>query len=175
MNVLQDFVGVFCGASGKEENDLFKPAYSLGVELAHKKLNILYGGGTNGCSKALLDGVISVDKTLMTAVVLENEVENIKNIGIKIHKVKNIEKRKIFILTHCKKIFIMAGGLGTLDELASSLALKQAGIYNGEIIIFDPSNFWGFLDQGIKLMLENKLISKQDSQLYQRLTSLEFI
>jgi uncharacterized protein (TIGR00730 family) len=148
-------------------------AFSLGARLAALGYRIMYGGGTEGLSKALVKGIISHDLSSVTAVVQKHEIEPIRLMGINCHEVGSVSERKDFILNKAHKIFILPGGLGTLDEAAYAIMCKKTGYYSGDIFLLDFLGYWAFLDDVLKKMASHKFIDRNDGSLYVRIQSVE--
>ncbi|MDR1032043.1 MAG: LOG family protein [Holosporales bacterium] len=169
------FVGVFCGASSIDAQPLRQEAFSLGAKLASLGCKIFYGGGTKGLSEALLERVISHDHNSITAVVQKHELDLVKSTGITCHEVASVSERKDFILSKSEKVFILPGGLGTLDELAYCVLRKQSGEYAGDIILVDSTGYWAFLDDVFEKMASYGFIKQSDRGLYKRISGLDDI
>ncbi|MDR1366025.1 MAG: LOG family protein [Holosporales bacterium] len=169
------FVGIFCGASNADTRLLEQEAFSLGTKLASQDYKILYGGGTQGLSGALLEGAISYDLNSIIAVVQKHELDLIKSTGITCHQVASVSERKDFILSKSEKIFILPGGLGTFDELAYCVLCKQSGEYAGDIILIDFGGYWAFLDDVFEKMASYRFIKQSDRGLYKRISNLDDI
>ena len=168
-------VGVFCGASNTDAQLLRQEAFSLGAKLTSQSCKIFYVGGTQGLSGALLEGAISCNLNSIIAVVQKHELDLVKSTGIACHEVASISERKNFILSESEKIFILPGGLGTLDELAYCVLCKQSGRYSGDIILVDSGGYWAFLDNVSEKMASYKFIKQSDKGLYKRISSLDDI
>ncbi len=137
-------VTVFCSARNAIAGHHLKCAHDLGLAIARDNKTLIYGGGANGMmgqvARACFEEggeVIGVIPKFLT------EWEGNDNTIITrtiITETMNERKRILSLLTD--GFIIMAGGIGTLEEFAEVLALKNLHRHELPIIILDPDNYW---------------------------------
>lgn len=82
--------------------------------------------------------------------------------------------RKVMFVKYSQGFVVMPGGFGTLDELMEALTLIQTNKIGRFPIVLVGSKFWGGLFEWFKgTLLENKLISEEDLELYRVVDTAE--
>jgi hypothetical protein len=148
-------VAVFCGSkSGK--NPLFiDHATQLGILLAKKNINIIYGGGSVGIMGAVANAamqnkgvVIGVIPQLLVA--WEQQHNDISELIV----VENMHVRKRMIYEKSDAVIILAGGNGTLDELFETITWNTLKIHEKKIFILNTAGFYNHLLHHLDKMFE---------------------
>ena len=136
-------VCVFASSSSRIDAGYLDLASELGSLLAKARIDVVFGGGGVGLMGKLADAVINCNGKI-TGVI----PHFMKEAGWDHHAVKDMiitddmsgRKRKMFALSDA--VIALPGGLGTLEELAEALTLKQLGLFNRPIIILDAMDFY---------------------------------
>ena len=75
--------------------------------------------------------------------------------------------RKVMFVKYTQGFVVLPGGLGTLDELFESITLIQTKKIKRIPIILVGTKFWkGLVDWIKSVLIENKMISKEDLDLF---------
>ena len=72
---------------------------------------------------------------------------------------KNMHKRKMRMFKESKIIFVLPGGVGTLDEFFEVLTWAQLKIHEKKIILINYKNYWNQLLCLFNHMIENNFLS----------------
>lgn len=180
----------FFGSARLEKESKY---YNLAKELAYKCVQanfcVISGAGGGIMEAANLGGRLAGEELEKRGLLKEGEKET-RSVGFNIflpfeQKVndfvgynmtfKSLAIRKMALIEKSLAFVIFPGGFGTLDELLEVLTLKQLGFKNVPIFVVGKS-FWQGFDEFIKdSLLRLKLISPQDTQLYELSDDLDFI
>ena len=80
----------------------------------------------------------------------------------KFYTVKTLSNRKKIMINRSDAFLILPGGFGTLDELLEVLTLKQLGLNNKPIIIFNIHGFWNPLKKFFLFMKKEGFVKHKD-------------
>jgi uncharacterized protein (TIGR00730 family) len=136
-------VAVFCG-SHLGNNKLFaQHAEEIGLILAHKSVQLIYGGGTNGLMGIVANTVLK-NKGSVTGVIpsLLNEKESQHSLLTTLHIVEDMHTRKKMMYELSDAAIILPGGYGTMDELFEMITWNQLNIHNKKIVLLNSDNYY---------------------------------
>ncbi|HYJ63731.1 MAG TPA: TIGR00730 family Rossman fold protein [Parafilimonas sp.] len=139
-------VAVFCG-SHLGNNKLFaQHAEEIGLILAHKNVQLIYGGGTNGLMGIVANTVLK-NKGNVTGVIpsLLNEKESQHSLLTTLHIVEDMHTRKKMMYELSDAAIILPGGYGTMDELFEMITWNQLNIHNKKIVLLNSDNYYDSL------------------------------
>jgi len=121
-------IGVFCGSSIGSKEVFGQKAEELGLLMAEKKIDLIFGGGKVGLMGIIADSTMSKGGKaigIMPTALLEKEVGH-KGLDEMI-VVNNMSDRKNQINDLSDAFIAMPGGFGTLDEVMEVLTYFQLG------------------------------------------------
>jgi uncharacterized protein (TIGR00730 family) len=131
-------VTVFCGSSPGVDPAYIESARELGLGLAERGMNLVFGGGNVGLmgqvAGAALDGGAHVTGVIPDFL-RQREVEFPGLSSLIVTDSMHTRKRRLFALADA--FVVMPGGLGTFDETMEILTWKQLGQHNKPIILCD--------------------------------------
>ena len=152
-------VAVFCGSrTGK--NKLFaKHAEEIGLILAQKNIQLIYGGGANGLMGVVADTVLKNNgKVIGVIPSLLNEKEPQHDKLTTLHVVEDMHTRKKMMYELSDAAIILPGGYGTLDELFEMITWNQLNIHNKKIVLMNSDGYYDSLIAHLeKMQSENFL------------------
>tara|TARA_B100001750_G_C15246512_1_gene465601 strand:+ start:116 stop:661 length:546 start_codon:yes stop_codon:yes gene_type:complete len=154
-------VTVYCSSSNKIDKSYFNIAKKLGVYLAQKKINLIYGGGSNGLMGAISESVVS-NKGYVIGII-PSFLKTKENINYNLNKlvvVNTMAKRKKLLFDKGDAFIVLPGGIGTLEELSETTSWLNLGLHKKPIIIFNYKNFWDPLIKMLKKMNNKKFLDK---------------
>ncbi|MBR1799632.1 MAG: TIGR00730 family Rossman fold protein [Bacteroidales bacterium] len=154
-------VAVFCG-SGMPNNPLFKQDASLlGEAIAKMGHTLVYGGSNLGLmgavsAAALNDGgtVVGVIPTLFGKEVIASQKVS------RLVEVSSMSERKDYMVYNSDAFIVLAGGIGTLDELSEVMVGNQLGLIEKPVIVLNSCGFYNHLMQQMDLMKTEGLLHK---------------
>jgi len=137
---------VFCGSrTGK--NKLFaKHAEEVGLLLAEKNVQLIYGGGRNGLMGIVADTVLK-NKGKVVGVIpsLLNEKEHQHEFLTALHIVEDMHTRKKMMYELSDAAIILPGGFGTMDELFEIITWNQLNIHDKTIVLLNSDGYYNNL------------------------------
>ena len=152
-------VAVFCG-SHIGSNKLFaQHAEEIGLVLAQKNIQLIYGGGTNGLMGIVANTVLKNSGTVIGVIPsLLNEKERQHSTLTTLHIVEDMHTRKKLMYDLCDAAIILPGGYGTMDELFEMITWNQLNIHNKKIILLNSDNYYDNLLAHFDNMQEEKFL-----------------
>lgn len=150
-------VTVFCASSPKVKPAYLAEAACLAEELVKANCRIVYGGGAVGLMGYLANRALELNgqvRGIIPHFMVEVEWEH-KGVRDMVH-VDDMAERKKLLVKDSDAIVVLAGGIGTLEELFEVLSLKKLGQITQPIILV---NTGGFFDPLIKML--EKLVDEQ--------------
>ena len=111
-------VTIYCSSSNRINKKFFKIAYNLGKYLSFKKINLIYGGGSNGLMGEIAR-TMQQNGSFITGIIpkfLETE-ENMNKKANKLIVVKDMAKRKKLLFEKGDAFIVLPGGPGNVVTL----------------------------------------------------------
>ncbi|WP_430811669.1 MULTISPECIES: TIGR00730 family Rossman fold protein [unclassified Carboxylicivirga] len=150
-------VSVFCASSPKVDTCYFDAAEGLAEALVKAGLGVVYGGGGLGLMGALADRALALGgkvKGIIPHFMVEVEWEH-KEVKDMLH-VQDMAERKKMLVSESDAVVVLAGGVGTLEELFEVLSAKKLGQITHPIILVNTKGFFNpLLDMLQKMIDEN--------------------
>ncbi|HVX25129.1 MAG TPA: TIGR00730 family Rossman fold protein [Parafilimonas sp.] len=154
-------VAVFC-ASHVGKNKLFaQHAEEVGLILAQKNIQLIYGGGKNGLMGIVANTVLKNNgKAIGVIPSLLNEKERQHEMLTALHIVEDMHARKKMMYELSDAAIILPGGYGTMDELFEMITWNQLNIHNKKIVLLNADSYYDHLIAQIeKMQSEDFLLS----------------
>ncbi|MBO4233527.1 TIGR00730 family Rossman fold protein [Riemerella anatipestifer] len=168
-------VSIFGSARLKEDD----PYYQMTVDIAKKITELGFGVITGGGPGIMEAGNRGAFESNGKSIGLNIELPFEQHFNPYISKDYNITfdyffVRKVMFVKYSQGFIVMPGGFGTLDELSEALTLIQTHKIGRFPIVLVGSKFWsGLLDWFKNTLLENKLISPEDLNLFRVVDTAE--
>ena len=134
----------------------------LGAELAKRGHTLVFGGGANGLMGAAARGVTKVGGEIIGISPKFFDVD-----GVLYDKctefiyTETMQERKHLLVTKSDGFIVMPGGPGTFDELFETLSLRQLGIHNKPIAVFNIDGYFDPLGQMLKNAYDGNFMTKE--------------
>lgn len=127
---------------------------SLGVELAARGLQLVYGGAHRGLMGTLADSVLAAGGRVVGVIPQALVDLEIAHRGLtELHVVHTMHQRKAMMFELADAFVVAPGGLGTLEEAFEQLTGIQLHAHSKPIVFLDVDGFWGplevFLDHSV--------------------------
>ena len=138
----------------------------LGEELAKRGHTLVFGGGANGLMGAAARGVTKVGGEIIGISPKFFDVD-----GVLYDKctefiyTETMQERKHLLVTKSDGFIVMPGGPGTFDELFETLSLRQLGIHNKPIAVFNIDGYFDPLGQMLKNAYDGNFMTEEILQL----------
>ncbi len=139
-------VAVFCGSKPGNNSLYVRHAEELGLLLAQKNIQLVYGGGKNGLMGIVADAVLK-NKGKVTGVLpsLLSDKEHQHDALTTLHIVETMHERKKMMYELCDAAIILPGGYGTMDELFEMITWNQLSIHDKTIVLLNSDGYYDSL------------------------------
>ena len=134
----------------------------LGEELAKRGHTLVFGGGANGLMGAAARGATKAGGEILGISPKFFDVD-----GVLYDKctefiyTETMQERKHLLVTKSDGFIVMPGGPGTFDELFETLSLRQLGIHNKPIAVFNIDGYFDPLGQMLKNAYDGNFMTKE--------------
>lgn len=136
-------VCVFASSSSRTDNEYVQAASELGALFARAGMNVIYGGGGIGLMGVLADAVIGNGGSITGVIPSFMNDEGWGHPYVKEMIVTtDMGDRKRNMFSRADAVVALPGGIGTLEELAEAITLKQLGLFMGPVVILNTLNFY---------------------------------
>ena len=134
---------VFCGASSGRDPRYTDVAVAVGMELARRGIELVYGGGRLGLMGAVADAALAAGGRV-TGVIPSGLVDReLAHGGVtELRIVSTLHERKAVMAELSDAFVALPGGLGTLEELAEVLSWAQLGLHAKPVGALDVAGFF---------------------------------
>jgi uncharacterized protein (TIGR00730 family) len=139
-------VSVFCGSSEGNDTEIVHQAAELGVELAKRNINLVYGGAKVGLMGKVADSVLQNKGKVIGVIPSFLKSKEIFHDRIdELIIVESMHERKMRMSELADGIIALPGGFGTLEELFEMVTWGQLGLHKKPIGILNVSGFFNDL------------------------------
>jgi len=154
---------VFCGSASGNHPVYSEVAQELGALLGFNNHTLVYGGGNIGLMGIVADSTLQAGGKVIGAIpdfLVKREVAHSQLTELIV--VDSMHERKKKMADISDAFIAMAGGWGTLDELAEILTWRQLGLINQPIGILNTKEFFTPLLQSMTKMVEEGFLRKDN-------------
>lgn len=149
------------------DKEMIEVSKQIGKTLAKRGHNLIFGGGKNGLLGVIAKEV-NYNKGKTTGIILnDSDMETFvyKDCTTLISK-ENMSVRKLYMEINCDGFIILPGGIGTLDEFFEILVLKNKGIINKPIVVFNYDNFFDDMFLFMKKIVNKNMMNDKVFELF---------
>jgi len=152
-------VCVFASSSSRTDNEYVQAASELGALFARAGMNVIYGGGGIGLMGVLADAVIGNGGSITGVIPSFMNDEGWGHPYVKEMIVTtDMGDRKRNMFSRADAVVALPGGIGTLEELAEAITLKQLGLFMGPVVILNTLNFYKSLIDFLEHMVAGNFL-----------------
>jgi hypothetical protein len=158
---------VFASSSSLLHEMYAAAAVELGSLLASEGFEIIYGGGGIGLMGRLADSALEAGGKV-TGVIpgfMQDEGWGHNRVSEMIIT-DDMHNRKKTMFGLADAVVALPGGIGTLEELAEAITLKQLGLYNGPIVILNTLGFYDLLLKMLDKMVSENFLHTQHRDIW---------
>lgn len=152
-------ITVFCGARCENDGPFAHAADQIGDAIAKRGWRVVYGGGHLGLMGALRSAVLGAGGSLTAVIpghlISSEEVDFLPR--TEIIETHTMRERKERMDTLCDAFLALPGGMGTMEELAEVMTLRQLGVHDRAVLVLDPDDYWGPLRAQMQRMVAASL------------------
>ena len=158
---------VFASSSNYLAEVYYEDSKELGKLIGQNGYDIVYGGSTLGMMWACAEQV-KLNGGKIYGVMPQRLVDmgcRTDNCD-KFHLAQGMRDRKQTMDDLSDAVIALAGGFGTLEELAEMIVQKQLGYNKKPIVILNTNNFYDKLLEFFDVIIEEKFANKISKELY---------
>lgn len=152
-------MNIFVGGSARESKKPFftHVATEIGNFIVERKHNLVFGGCNCGLMGVTYRTVAKSSDSKIIATVAKAYAYDIEKIKCdEVYVSETVNERKNEILNHSDALIFLPGGIGTFDELLTSMEAVRNHQFVGPLVIINPENYYdGLLLQLINSFHEN--------------------
>lgn len=136
-------VAVYCGSSLGSKPIFSELTYNLGIALAVRKIELVYGGASVGLMGTIANGVLENGGRVIGVLphfLAKKELEH--HSLTELIMVDDMHERKAKMSDLADGFIALPGGFGTMEELFEMLTWAQLGLHNKPIALFNVDGFY---------------------------------
>ena len=136
-------MGVFCAASDRLDAAYYALAADFGRWLGGHGLTLVYGGADSGLMESVAEGVKAAGGHTVGVVprLLESKRRVSRHVD-ELVKCNDLNDRKAIMLERSDVMVALPGGIGTLDEVFTTMAAHSIGYHRKRMVLFALDGFW---------------------------------
>jgi uncharacterized protein (TIGR00730 family) len=143
-------LAVYCGSSPGADPAFAEAARALGVEMARRRIGLVYGGGRLGLMGIVADAVLDSGGEAYGVIPQALIDLEVAHTGLtELHVVTTMHERKAKMTDLCDAFVALPGGIGTLDELFEAWTWNALGYHAKPVALLNIGGFW---DNLVELM-----------------------
>lgn len=137
---------MYCGSSDRIKRVYIEAAREMGMAIAEKGYNLVYGAGSTGLMGAVANGALEAGGEVIGVIPEIFNTPQLAHQGIsKFEVVKDMHARKARIAEISDGFIALPGGFGTLEELFEILTWAQIGIHAKPIGLLNTKGYYDAL------------------------------
>lgn len=159
-------VCVFCGSSPGVKQEYAVGARELGLVLAKKNIDLVYGGGHVGLMGIVADAAMSAGAKAIGIIprcLADKEVAHQGLTELKI--VQTMHERKALMSELSDGFIAMPGGFGTLEELFEVITWAQLGIHKKPFGLFNVAGYYDKLIEFMDFQVEQGFVPQRHREM----------
>jgi uncharacterized protein (TIGR00730 family) len=156
---------VYCGSNTGARPEYAAVARSLGILLARKNLELVYGGANVGIMKEIADSVLENGGHVIGVIprFLENRV---LHPGLsRLHVVETMHDRKRLMFDLSDAFIMLPGGLGSLEEFFEVLCWAQLGEHEKPCGLINISGYFDKMLEFLDHAVSEKFMKKEHREI----------
>jgi uncharacterized protein (TIGR00730 family) len=158
---------VYCSSSSAVAEVYCQAARDLGRSMAYRGHTLVYGGCDVGVMGAIARAVKEAGGRVMGIVPRQLDESGLTyREANEIIITESMAERKEAMEQNAEAFIALPGGLGTLDELAELLTLKQLGYVHGPIVILNTEEFYNDLLAHFERLYRERFAKPEYRMLY---------
>lgn len=158
---------VYCGSKTGNSPAFVEAARELGLAMASRGIDLVFGGGRIGIMGELANKVL--DGGGKVTGVIPNFLDDLEvgHVDVtELIRVDNMHERKHTMFTRADAFIILPGGLGTMEECFEVLTWKQLQIHAKPIVIVNIEGCWDAFGQMVEDVIANGFAHPKCQDLY---------
>lgn len=154
-------LAVFCGSSIGYDNVFKNKTIELGIAMAARKIDLVYGGAKVGIMGTIADAVLAAGGKVTGVLPTFLQTKELAHQGLtQLILVDTMHERKTKMNELCDGVLALPGGFGTMEELFEMLTWGQLGLHKKPIGILNIGGFYDSLNLLTQTMVDNGFLKK---------------
>lgn len=158
-------VTVYCGSTEGDDPAFAAGARAVGTALAAAGVPLIYGGGRMGLMHAVAQACRDAGGTTL-AVIPQFMVDKGWLDSESPHTIvtADMSERKKTFAARSRGVIALPGGIGTFEELAEIITWRKLGIFSGNVVIYNPHDYYGPVLAMLDSAVAHGFLRKDDSR-----------
>jgi len=134
---------IFCGSPDAAHADYRVAAHQIGVALAQRGLNLVYGGGRTGLMGEVANGALSVGGIVIGVTIPSMNTATFAHTGVtRMDVLLDMHARKARMHELSDGFIALPGGFGTWDELFETITWGQIGSHEKPVGLLNVKKYY---------------------------------
>ncbi|MCP4313524.1 MAG: TIGR00730 family Rossman fold protein [Bacteroidetes bacterium] len=161
-------IAVYCGSSAGVNGIYREQAAQLGVLLASRSIEVVFGGGKVGLMGYLADASMDAGGRVTGIIPGFLYIKEVAHDRLtKMITVETMHERKALIFDMSDGFIALPGGFGTLDELFEMLTWGQLGLHQKPVGILNVNGYFNPILEGIDSMVGEGFLKIENRDMIQ--------
>lgn len=167
-------VCVYCSSSNHIDDKYKQLARNIGVFLAQRDIDLIYGGGNVGMMGETANSCLVAGGKVTGIIPSHLHDKEVQHTGLtELLVVDTMHERKMIMAEKSEGFIVLPGGFGTLDETFEIMTWKQLGLHNKPIIIYNLDGFWDNMIALIKDIVGAKFAPEDNLHMFKEVKNQE--
>lgn len=156
-------IAVFCASSDGLDTKIYQQAYEVGVFLAKRKIELVYGGSKLGLMGQVAKGVLDNNGKVTGVIPDFLKTKEVAHTGLtNLITTQDMHERKLKMHDLSEGFIALPGGFGTLEELFEILTWGQLGLHRKPVGILNSEGYFDDLLELLEKMVEKGLLKEEN-------------
>ena len=143
---------VYCGSSPGNHPEYAERARAFGVEMAHRGIALVYGGGKVGLMGTVADAVLAGGGKVIGVIPRQLVELEVAHPGLsELVVVETMHQRKTRMYELSDAFVALPGGFGTMDEMFEMLTWAQLGLHRYPCAFLDVRGYY----RDLRMMMDH--------------------
>ena len=143
---LVDAITVFCGSHAGNSRKYRDAAVDLGLLLAQRNIQLVYGGASIGLMGILANSVLDNGGRVVGVIPDSFEDKEVVHRELtELHIVQSMHARKALMASLCQSFIALPGGIGTLEEAFEVVTWTRLGLHAKPLGLLNVSGYYDTL------------------------------
>lgn len=154
-------VVVFCGSSEGYQEQYRDAAFELGMLLADKGIELVYGGAKVGLMGAVAEGVLQKGGKVIGIIPYFLKSKEVAHEGLtEMITVDTMQERKLMMNRLSDGVITLPGAWGTMEELFEMLTWSQLGLHRKPVGLLNLNGYYDALKALFTSMVQEGFLSE---------------
>lgn len=136
-------VCVFCGSRQGRLDEYAAAAATLGRAMAHRGIDLVFGGGSVGLMGVMADSVLAAGGKAIGVIPAGLAAREVAHQGVtELHVTTSMHARKAMMADLSDAFVALPGGFGTFEELFEMVTWAQLGIHRKPVGVLNVAGYF---------------------------------